>query len=181
MSLTIAQTLDEYVATVDGFNSNGVDRLEWQSVENQSMRFYMRVPMFFLHQGRGERPAAAQWLHPWVRAAHARSRSYRANPNRPKVRAIDGGTVRDISACETPRLEYGDVVGLVFTVAYTETPSSWSPTYMLTDIIRVMPANRASYPLSGPDGSEDAQPDDGELSIVDSGPCELFSYPPALF
>ena len=168
------QMLDEYVATVEGFNSNGVDRLEWQSVENQSMRFYLRVPMFFLHQARGERPAAARWLHPWVRAAHARSRSYRANPNRPKVRAIEGGSVRDIAVCKKKKLEHGDVVGLVFTVAYIETPSSWSPLYMLTDIIRVMSANRDLYPLPEPEGAGGTQPDDGELSILGPGLCEFF-------
>ena len=130
--------------------------------------------MFLLHQARGSRPPAATWLHPWVRAAHARSRSYCANPNRPKVRAIEGGSVRDIAACEKKRLEHGDVVGLVFTVVYTETPSSWSPMYMLTDIIRVMPANRVLYPLHEADGPERAQPDDGELCIADESPCTSF-------
>lgn len=139
------------------------------------MRFYIRVPMFLPYQSRGARPAAPQWLHPWVKAAHARTRSYRANPNRPKVRAIEDGSVRDIAACKKPMLEYGDVVGLVFTVVYTETPSSWSPVYMLTDIIRVMSANREAYPLAEPDIAGSVQPDDGELLIVDADLGE-FTY-----
>ena len=160
------QYLDEYAATVDGFNRSEVPRLEWQREEGPSNRFYIRVPMFLPHHGRGPRPPAAAWLHPWVKAAHARSRAYRANPDRPRVRGIEKGVFRDISTCEPPTLQYGDVVGIVFTVTYAETPSSWSPIYMMSDIIRVAHANREFYPLPATDELVGEQPDGGEYSVA---------------
>ncbi len=133
----------------------------------------MRVPMFLPYQARGEKPKAPPQLHSWVKQAHERTRSYRVNPNRPQVRAIEDGEVRDIAQCSPPRLEYGDVVGLVFTVVYTETPANWSPVYMLSNIIRVMHANRDSYPLGAEEDLDDAPLDDGELSVTNVSPCKL--------
>ncbi len=138
----------------------------------------MRVPMFLPYQARGDKPKAPAQLHAWVRIAHERTRAYRANPNRPQVRAIEDGEIRDIVHCTPPRLEYGDVVGLVFTVVYTETPANWSPVYMLTNIIRVMHANRDAYPLTAADPLDDPPPDDGELSITNVAPSELLRYIP---
>ena len=131
--------------------------------------------MFLPHHGRGPRPPAAAWLHPWVKAAHARSRAYRANPDRPRVRGIEKGVFRDISTCEPPTLQYGDVVGIVFTVTYAETPSSWSPIYMLSDIIRVAHANREFYPLPATDELVGEQPDGGEYSVAGVDSSELLA------
>ncbi len=165
------QTLDEHVKNdVPEFNHERRPRLEWQNGETQGWQFYIRVPMFLPYQARGEKPKAPDRLHDWVKVAHARTRSYRANPNRPQVRAVEDGEIRDIARCAKPRLEYGDVVGLVFTVVYVETPANWSPVYMLTDIIRVMHANRDSYPLAAPDEFDDAVTDDGALSVTNVTP-----------
>ncbi|RPD53768.1 hypothetical protein L226DRAFT_437843, partial [Lentinus tigrinus ALCF2SS1-7] len=133
----LQQILEQHVVDVLGFNPSGKRRLEWQNGSTMHSRFFIRVPMFFPFQGRGPQPAAPEGLHPWVKAAHARTRAYRANPNKPRVRAIKGGRVRPIEECTSSKLEYGDVVSLVFTIHYTETDQNWSPVYMMSDIIRV--------------------------------------------
>ncbi len=122
----------------------------------QHWRFFLRTPMFFHYQSRGARPRIPGRLHPWVRAAHARTRAYRANPNPPRVRAIEQNEIRDIADCEKKKLEYGDVVGLVFSIIFAESPTNWGPVYLVTDVIRVMHANRSAYPLPDDDeGVED--------------------------
>ncbi|RDX53637.1 hypothetical protein OH76DRAFT_1342941 [Lentinus brumalis] len=169
----LQHTLDELAKETRGFNTAQQPRLEWQNGETQGWRFYIRVPMFLPYQGRGEKPKAPRHLHTWVKQAHERTRAYRANPNRPQVRAIEDGELRDIAQCTPSRLEYGDVVGLIFTVVYTETPANWSPVYMLTNIIRVMHANRDAYPLAASEEFDDVGVDDGKLSIAAVAPCKL--------
>lgn len=165
--------LDDHVQSVSGFNTNGVPRLEWQNGSVRQWRFTFRVPMFFQYQSRGPPPRAPENLHPWVKAAHVKSRSYRANPNRPRVRAIEGREFRSIGDCRPNKLEYGDVVGLVFTVVYVETSSNWAPIYMLSDIIRVQRANREAYPLGESDEGMDPEAEDGNFIVTNLPRCEL--------
>ncbi len=155
-----------------GFNVDRVPRLEWQNGHVAMMRFFIRVPMFFPHQTRGPQPRAPDGLHPWVRAAHAKTRSHRANPRAPKVRAIENGVLRPISECAQKELEYGDVIGLVFTLSFVVNPTNWSPVYMLTDVIRVKTANRDTFPVPGAADLDDSPSYDDNFSITDTPNCE---------
>ncbi|RDX52800.1 hypothetical protein OH76DRAFT_1325958, partial [Lentinus brumalis] len=134
----LQKSLEEYVCSVPGFNPDGVPRLEWQNGQMVLWRFVLRTPMFIPYQSRGVHPPAPAGLHPWVQAAHAKTRNYRANPKRPRVRAIENGELLPISSCSVNKLEYGDVVGLVFTVSYVLNTVNWQPVYHLSDVIRVM-------------------------------------------
>ncbi len=142
-------------------------------------RFVLRTPMFIPYQSRGVHPPAPAGLHPWVQAAHAKTRNYRANPKRPRVRAIENGELLPISSCSVNKLEYGDVVGLVFTVSYVLNTVNWQPVYHLSDVIRVMPANRETFPLQATEEAE-AVPDDDDdnfsIAYTPSGELET-TYP----
>ncbi|TFK87790.1 hypothetical protein K466DRAFT_490199 [Polyporus arcularius HHB13444] len=164
----LQRDVEEYVVTVPGFNIGRVPRLEWQNGHLAMMRFFMRVPMFFPHQTRGPQPRAPDSVHPWVKAAHAKSRTHRANPRPPKVRAIENGVLRPIAECAQKKLEYGDVVGLVFTLGFTETPTSWSPVYMLSDVIRVMRANRDAFPAPTEEQPDETPAYSDDFSITDT-------------
>ncbi|RPD77253.1 hypothetical protein L226DRAFT_459733 [Lentinus tigrinus ALCF2SS1-7] len=161
----LQQMLEQHVVNVPGFNPSRKARLEWQNGSTMHPRFFIRVPMFFPFQGRGPQSVAPDGLHPWVKAAHARTRGYQANPRKPRVRAIEGGVVRPIEECTPNKLEYGDVVGLVFTVHYTENDRTWSPIYMMSDIIRVRRANREAYPIAPPPPPDDLPFDNGDFTV----------------
>ncbi|RPD52373.1 hypothetical protein L227DRAFT_514908 [Lentinus tigrinus ALCF2SS1-6] len=172
----LQQILDQHVVDVRGFNPSSKRRLEWQNGSTMHSRFFIRVPMFFPFHGRGAQPPVSDALHPWVKAAHGRTRAYRANPKRPRVRGIEAGVVQPIEECTPNRLEYGNVVGLMFTVHYTESQDTWSPVYMMTDIIRVRHANREAYPIHAPQPLEDFVSDNGDFTLAGAPLGKHFSH-----
>ncbi len=157
------------MANTADFNKAKSPRTLWQNGSTIKWRFYIKVPMFLTYETRGGRPRAPAGLHPWVKSAHGRSRTYRANPMRPQVRAIENGVLRDIQDCTKKELVYGDVVGIIFTVLYSESENGWGPVFMMSDIIRVMEANRDAYPIADLPTDDDASR--RELSIDEFTPA----------
>ncbi|TFK81333.1 hypothetical protein K466DRAFT_502316 [Polyporus arcularius HHB13444] len=141
-------TLDTHMSTVPGFNARGLKRREWQNGSTWHVRYWLRVPMFLTCETRAGRPEPPAGLHEWVVNAHNRTKNYRANPIRPIVCGLENGRLQDIAKCTPNVLEYGDVVSLVFSLAYVEDREDWGPVPMVTHIIRVQHANREAYPLA---------------------------------
>ncbi|TFK90044.1 hypothetical protein K466DRAFT_470924, partial [Polyporus arcularius HHB13444] len=133
----LQETLDAYMSNVSGFNSRGVKRREWQNGKTWHLRHYLRTPMFFSCEARGGKPDAPAGVHEWVAAAHKKSKTYRANPVRPAVCGLVDGRLESIDKCTPNKLEYGDVVSLVFGLTYVEDREDWGPVPMLTHVIRV--------------------------------------------
>ncbi len=146
--LIICQLLEAYMMNVPGFNSRGLKRREWQNGSTWHPRYWFRVPMFLTCETRGGQPDPPTGLHEWVVAAHKRSTNYRANPVRPLICGLEGGRLQSIGKCTPQRLEYGDVVSVVFSLIYVEDREDWGPVPMVTHIIRVQHANRDTYPLT---------------------------------
>lgn len=103
--------------------------------------------MFLSCEARGGHPDPPPGLHEWVVSAHQKSKSYRANPVRPTVCGLQDGRLERISNCKPNRLEYGDVVSLVFGLTYVEDREDWGPVPTVTHVIRVQHANRDVYQL----------------------------------
>ncbi|KAI0723576.1 hypothetical protein C8Q76DRAFT_794500 [Earliella scabrosa] len=139
---TYQKKLEGHMQTVPGFNPSGVERRIGGRGRERGVnyRFWMRTPMFLRVDEGQQKPACPGHLHEWVRQADKESRMYRANPNRPCIRSIEGGRLRDISQSMPNTLEYGDVVAITFMVSYVEGRFDWYPHYHLLDVIRVQHA-----------------------------------------
>ncbi|KAI0706465.1 hypothetical protein C8Q76DRAFT_630050 [Earliella scabrosa] len=166
--------LDTYMKTVPGFNTAELERRTWQSGNSgySNAVFWMSVPMFVRAEFGKRKPAAPEYLHPWVVQAARRSRRYRPNPARPAVRALDEGRLRDIRQCFPEVLYPGDVVAIRFTVTYTETEKDWHPGFLLTDVVRVCHGPMSTQAIGDASHEVVSAPvalDEGE--IVD-GECE---------
>ncbi len=136
----MSQELEDHLRKVRDFNVPAAPRRMWQSGGSKfgNMVFWMKVPMF-LRISEGERkPPFPEHLHDWVREAASRSRRYYANPQRPTVRAIEGGRLKNITQCSPNRLRHGDGVAVTFTVQYIEGKVDWYPQYSLIDLVRVI-------------------------------------------
>lgn len=137
----------------------------------------MKVPIFFRVVDGERKPPFPEHLHAWVREAVGQSRMYRANPQRPTVRAIEAGRLRNIAQCTPNRLRHGDGIAVTFTVQYVEGKSDWYPQYSLIDLVRVVcapDAERASAALYvavtlgavGRDALQDGEVVDGEVGTI---------------
>lgn len=158
------------MASVPGFNNRDLKRREWQNGSTWHWRYYFRVPIFLPCELRAARPDPPANLHEWVVAAHQKSRTYRANPVRPTICGLQGGRIQAIADCTPNKLEYGDVVSLVFTLHYVEDRDDWGPVTMLSHIVRVQHANKDIYRLSLPAPVPDIEVDDVGLqpgTIID--------------
>ncbi|TFK78240.1 hypothetical protein K466DRAFT_570961, partial [Polyporus arcularius HHB13444] len=148
-----------------GFNARGVARREWQNGSTWHLRYWFRTPMFLTCEARGGRPDPPEGLHEWVAAAHRKSKTYRANPVRPTVCGLQDGRLELIGNCVPPKLEYGDVVSLVFGITYVEDREDWGPVPMLSHVIRVQHANRDAYQLTYSLAAAEVDDEAGELPI----------------
>ncbi|RPD64427.1 hypothetical protein L226DRAFT_569864 [Lentinus tigrinus ALCF2SS1-7] len=157
--------LDDHMGSVRGFNTRGVKRRLWQNGTTWHLRYYFHTPMFLTNESRVGQPPAPEGLHEWVVAAHNKSKLYRANPIRPAVCGLEGGRMRKIADCTPDVLEYGDVVNLVFTLAYVEDRDNWGPVPFVSHIIRVQHANRVAYPLTACVDVDTRPSDEGALVI----------------
>ncbi|KAI0750150.1 hypothetical protein C8Q80DRAFT_1269904 [Daedaleopsis nitida] len=132
--LYMAQScLDKYMESIPGFNvPQPKPRRAWQSGYNAAgtHRFWMR----------------------WVKEADIGSRSYRANPCRPKAMALEGKRVRRIEDCQPDRLLRGDAVAFTFSVTYIEGKVDWYPVFTLVDIVRVTSVQHVRSINSGDEG-----------------------------
>ncbi len=133
------QELEDHLRKVRDFNVVAAPRRTWQSGESKfgNLVFWMKVPMFLRVAEGGRKPPFPEHLHAWVREAAGRSRRYYGNPQRPTVRAVEGGRLRNIAQCSPNRLRHGDGVAVTFTVQYIEGKADWYPQYTLIDLVRV--------------------------------------------
>ncbi len=134
------QELEDHLRKVPDFNVVAAPRRAWQSGDSKfgNLVFWMKVPMFLRVAEGARKPPFSEHLHAWVREAAGRSRRYYGNPQRPTVRAIEGGRLRNIAQCSPSRLRHGDGVAVTFTVQYVEGKVDWYPQYTLIDIVRVI-------------------------------------------
>lgn len=178
-SLIMTQELEDHLRKVREFNVSAAPRRTWQSGSSKfgNPIFWMKVPIFFRVVDGERKPPFPEHLHAWVREAVGRSRMYRANPQRPTVRAIEAGRLRNIAQCTPNRLRHGDGIAVTFTVQYVEGKSDWYPQYSLIDLVRVVcapDAERASAALYvavtsgavGRDVLQDGEVVDGEVGTI---------------
>ena len=93
--------------------------------------------MFLRLEDGQAKPPCPGYLHESVRRADNESWMYRANPNRPRIRSVEGGRLRDIAQSTPDKLEFGDIVAITFMVTYVEGKFDWYPHYHLLDVVRV--------------------------------------------
>ncbi|KAI0712626.1 hypothetical protein C8Q76DRAFT_797460 [Earliella scabrosa] len=132
--------LEKYVECIPGFKPReNLPRRNWQRGGSgfANTIYWMKTPMFLRHPKGLQKPPFPSHLHEWVRRAEEGSRKYRANPDRPVVRAIEDGRLKPISACAPPELREGDGVAMTFTLKYLIGEVDWYPQYLLIDLVRV--------------------------------------------
>ncbi|KAI0715430.1 hypothetical protein C8Q76DRAFT_619279 [Earliella scabrosa] len=136
----LQKLLEARLQMMTDFNPDNTVRRSWQSGDSEftPSEFWMKTPMFIRHIPGERKPPFPEHLHRWVRQAEGRARKYRANPNRPAVRAVEGGRLMNIAQCTPNRLREGDAVAVSFTLKYIEGETDWYPQYLLIDIVRVM-------------------------------------------
>ena len=123
---------------VRGFNQRGVPRRMWQSgAAGSSYRFWFKVPMFLRLKHGEKKPPFPSHLHADVRAAERKSRSYRANPARPVLMAVEDGKLKMLSECTPNHLVPGDVLAISFNACYVEAEKYWYPQFMPVEMVRV--------------------------------------------
>ena len=104
----------------------------------------------FLRSPQGVRkPPFPEHLHDWVRHAEEGARKYRANPDRPVVRALQDGRLKPIGSCTPSELREGDGVAITFTLKYIIGEKDWYPQYLLIDVVRVAQGPGTSARLVG--------------------------------
>ena len=175
----VVQELEKYVECIPGFKPReNLPRRNWQRGGSgfANTIYWMKTPMFLRHPKGLQKPPFPSHLHEWVRRAEEGSRKYRANPDRPVVRAIEDGRLKPISACAPPELREGDGVAMTFTLKYLIGEVDWYPQYLLIDLVRVavgvgQPPRLAGATYGSVTGSlarsalEDGEVVDGKRSI----------------
>ncbi|KAI0746104.1 hypothetical protein C8Q76DRAFT_606319 [Earliella scabrosa] len=187
--------LEKYVECIPGFKPReSLRRRNWQRGGSgyANTIYWMKTPMFLRHPQGATKPPFPSHLHECVRRAEEGSRRYRANPDRPVVRAIEDGRLKPISACVPSELREGDGVAMTFTLKYLIGDVDWYPQYLLIDLVRVATGVGQAPRLAGATygavtGSlaraalEDGEVVDGKRSIADkreellTGMTECFS------
>ena len=144
--------MEKFIEVIPGFKPRKqFPRRGWQSGGSSYANtiFWMKTPMFLRNPVGAPKPDFPQHLHDWVRQAEDDSRKYRANPDRPTVRAIENGRLKPISSCTPQMLRQGDGVAITFTVKYIVGDVDWYPQYLLIDLVRVAVGTGTSPNLVG--------------------------------
>ena len=76
-------------------------------------------------------------LHPWIKNAVGNFRTWIPNPLRPQILVTHGNELVNLSQAPRSEMSRGDLVWLSFIVQVYFTDSSWGPTFIPVDIIRV--------------------------------------------
>ena len=122
---------------VKDFNPAGLPRRSYLSGQDARFRskFWMQTPMFIRRLGTEHRDTAPAHLHEWVVQADRESKSFKANPDRPRVWVKVDDETRPIKTCTPSSLQRGDLVTVSFTVTYHTTGTNWFPQFHPADIV----------------------------------------------
>ncbi|KAI0722562.1 hypothetical protein C8Q76DRAFT_615308 [Earliella scabrosa] len=149
---TLQTEMERIVEQVPGFKpKERFPRRAWQSGGSgfANTIFWMKTPMFLRNPQGVRKPPFPDHLHEWVRRAEDDSRKFRANPDRPQVRAVEDGRLKAISSCTPNQLREGDGVAITFTLKYIIGATDWYPQYLLIDVVRVAVGAGTSPSLMG--------------------------------
>ncbi|KAI9065672.1 hypothetical protein FKP32DRAFT_1565896, partial [Trametes sanguinea] len=140
-SLYVAQKeFENHVLGQNGFNRGRKPRRKWQEGEGSYDSTYIFAAQVFLRRGpyswKKERTIPYE-LHPWIRAATGPQSQYFANPDRPSLFEAVNGALQNIADCSPPHLQYGDLVWISFFVEFIVGGTSWNPTFVPVEIVRV--------------------------------------------
>ncbi|KAI0682589.1 hypothetical protein C8Q76DRAFT_763222 [Earliella scabrosa] len=148
----LQSVMEKFLEDIPGFKPHPkFPRRSWQSGGSgyANSIFWMKTPMFLRHPQGDPKPAFPEHLHEWVRQAEDKSRKYRANPDRPVVRAVEGGRLKAITSCTPGEVREGDGVAITFTLKYIIGDNDWYPQYLLIDLVRVAVGTGTSPKLVG--------------------------------
>ena len=122
---------------MNDFNPAGLPRRSYLSGQDARFRskFWMQTPMFVRRNGTEHREPAPSHLHEWVIQADRESKTFKANPDRPRVWVKVGNETRPIKQCTPKSLQRGDAVAMSFTVTYHITGTNWFPQFHPADIV----------------------------------------------
>ena len=122
------------------FNKGKTPRRTWQPSSGTYQTRYVASSMLFDKpwKHRGLQPEALAYpLHPWIKRAVGDWKAWIPNPLRPQVLVMNGNELVNLSQAQRPTMSRGDMVWLSFVVQVYFNESSWGPTFVPLDIIRV--------------------------------------------
>ena len=134
------------------FNPAGLPRRSYLSGQDPRFRskFWMQTPMFVRRHGTQQRDQAPGHLHEWVVQADRESKTFKANPDRPRVWKKVGNETRPIKECTPNSPHRGDVVAVSFTITYHVTATNWFPQFHPADIVVLKASEGDSTDYSAP-------------------------------
>lgn len=156
--------------TVKDFNPAGLPRRSYLSGKDSRFRskFWMQTPMFVRAFGTDRQDQGSNHLHEWVLQADRESKSFKANPDRPRIWKKVGAETKPLKECTPNSLQRGDVVAVSFTVTYHTTATNWFPQFHPADIVVLRTSQGDATDYSGPSMGLHSRPAPSFGSVLDS-------------